>query len=350
MPDQLSHFGWDRRVDSQIIDLVENDGVMATTPDHVGVPLTGGPGGRGLDFNTDADFTATGAVAVADDYMNLLIGNLIVTQDDVDADPADNGAAMTFKMNSHDDLGGYWLDLDGDGLLQLTNSRGDSERLAWEDTGTKTVGGLVPGKYLFAVTHAEATGSSSIDVQFQAPGMAALAAIKPADQPGRWESWALAGPYVQNDLEISGDSAIEVAAHSEARFDWMALADGARLTTRGAAMSIETFAIPDQGSATVVTENQVRLRGWTTADAVTLNKQGDGVLILAMPPKRAWTTSRRRRRSSSSRGRFAPTAKLRWESFPTRPIRGRTRAWPRSSWPAARWKSPVRRRRPSCPG
>ena len=64
--------------------------------------LTDGPGGRGLDFNNDGDFTGTGAIGQNNNYANLFIGYFT---------PQETGV-HGFRRNQDDDRCGIWLDLE----------------------------------------------------------------------------------------------------------------------------------------------------------------------------------------------------------------------------------------------
>ncbi|MDP6527147.1 MAG: hypothetical protein QGH15_23515, partial [Kiritimatiellia bacterium] len=118
--------------------------------------LTSGPGNRGLDFNVDADFTATGAVGQNDNYSTLFLGYFA---------PAETGT-FGFRNAGDDDRAGIWFDKDQDGVFESTTpglSDKNGEQLSWENTGNKQVtltSGLL---YRVAFTHSEGTGGSRCD-------------------------------------------------------------------------------------------------------------------------------------------------------------------------------------------
>ena len=132
IPDMLAHYGWNHITENEMhfLDGSVGQNLMTMTPDGMGTPLTSGPGNRGLDFNNDADFQATGAITNADNYMNLFLGKIVVTQADIDA-----GGAFNFQVAGDDDRSGMWLDTNNNGVFDA------AEQLAWEDTARE-------GRYL----------------------------------------------------------------------------------------------------------------------------------------------------------------------------------------------------------
>jgi len=224
---QLNHYGYHIQPDA-LMDLNNNGGIMAIKPYGAAI-LTDGPGGRGLNFDNDADFTATGAIGQNDNYMNLFTGYLNVT----------TAGMYTFRNAGDDDRGGIWLDLDRNGNFEsstagLGSNRG--EQLSWEDGGTKSVF-LQPGRYLFAATHGEYGGGSAIDIRFQGPGMASEEAIQPTsvNQAGLWSSRSLGGiDMTGKSLLVTANSALEAYSNtSPAAFGALTLNNGTTLTTRG---------------------------------------------------------------------------------------------------------------------
>lgn len=155
----LRHTGYHKMLVGDL-NLHNNGGLMAMTP-YGTTFLTNGPGSRGLDFNSDADFINSGAVGRADNYMNLFFGcfNAPVT------------GTYTFRNAGDDDRCGIWIDLDQDGIFEsstpgLGTNRG--EQLSWDEGSLHTVS-LNAGAYMFAVTHGETTGNSRVDVRFKIP-------------------------------------------------------------------------------------------------------------------------------------------------------------------------------------
>ncbi|HUU92935.1 MAG TPA: PA14 domain-containing protein, partial [Phycisphaerae bacterium] len=169
----LAHLGFHANNDNLYLDLNNNGGMMTLPPDGTAV-LTDGPGNRGLDFNNDGDFTATGAISVTDNYSNLFFGILRITE----------AGDYTLRVNQDDDRCGMWLDLDQDGVFESTtaglgSNRG--EQLQWDSDHAAKVLTLAVGDYLFATTHREGTSGSGVHVMFKTPGMAAEETLKPTD-------------------------------------------------------------------------------------------------------------------------------------------------------------------------
>jgi len=176
----LRHTGYHKAPDANMY-LHNNGGLLAMTPYGMTL-LIDGPGGRGLDFDNDADFISTGAINRADNYMNLFFGWFTATMT----------GNYGFRNAGDDDRCGIWLDLNQNGVFEssidgLGSDRG--EQLSWEDIGMKTVTLVAGQSYMFAVTHGEFGGGSRVDVRFTAPGGAEVT-IKPSDpaQAGMWST------------------------------------------------------------------------------------------------------------------------------------------------------------------
>ena len=216
----LRHFGYQINNDALALDLHNNGGLMGGGDPTLGpnffdkTILTDGPGGRGLDFDNDADFrngggTGVDVVGQNDNYSNLFVGILNVS-------PA-NAGDWEFRRVTDDDNMGIWLDLDQDGVFEssvagLGSDRG--EQLQYNnDAGVKTVN-LAAGEYLFAVTHREGGGGSQVDVEFKHPNMASRATIKPSDaaQAGIWSFTTTGAITLANDVEVISDSTIDLFA------------------------------------------------------------------------------------------------------------------------------------------
>ncbi len=167
--------------------------------------LTVGPGERGLNFDSDGDFLATGAIDQNDNYKNLFVGRLHV-------DAAEAGP-WEFRNSDRDDWATMWIDLDRDGVFESTTDGLGSDRgeqLAWNDGGTKRVN-LGEGDYLVAFTHLEGGGGSRIEYSFKSPSMASQAVISPADpsQAGLWS--ALEAVIPDNHVIKEGDGVVTLA-------------------------------------------------------------------------------------------------------------------------------------------
>ena len=195
-PGALSHFGFHLKNNNLLMNLHDNEGMVNGVPPNPGAAtnldfyaetlLVNGPGGRGLDFNGDADWQNAGAIATnrSDNYSNLIIGYLNVS--------AHNAGDWQFLCKDDDQIG-IWLDLDKDGVFEsdpvgFGSNRG--EQIQWDGDGGVKTHTLTAGRYLFAVTHGEGTGNSRAWVQFKSPLMGLLQNIKPGDpkQAGLWES------------------------------------------------------------------------------------------------------------------------------------------------------------------
>ncbi len=204
-PSGLLHKGFNDQNNDNYLDLNDNGGLMALSPYGTAV-LTDGPGGRGLDFDSDADFTDAGVIGQNDYYANLFIGYF---------HPPVDGAYL-FRNAGDDDRGGIWLDLDQDGVFEsstpgLGSNRG--EQLSWEDGGAKEVELTGGERYMVAFTHREGTGGSRCDFRFRilyGPEMI----IKPSDpaQAGLWSYVEAPGTY-GSDYSASALS-IEIPAGS----------------------------------------------------------------------------------------------------------------------------------------
>ena len=205
----LRHTGYHKTPDADMY-LHNNGGLLAMTPYGTAL-LTDGPGGRGLDFNNDADFMNTGAINQADNYMNLFFGWF----------NAPLSGSYGFRNDGDDDRCGIWLDLNQNGVFESSTDGLGSDRfeqLSWEDGGMKTVTLTDGQSYMFAVTHGEITGGSFVDVRFTAPGGPEVI-IKPSDpaQAGMWttilEEPAPLVAHWKLD-ESSGDTAYDSSGYS----------------------------------------------------------------------------------------------------------------------------------------
>jgi autotransporter-associated beta strand protein len=203
----IAHYGYHINNDNLALNLHNNAGMVnggdptSFTSFFGESVVTDGPGNRGLDFNNDGDFNATGAIGQNDQFSNLFLTTLVVP----------NGMAGTwnFRINMHDDPSGIWLDLDQDGVFESGNGGlGDAngELIAWNggccaQRDLKSVT-LAEGEYQMAFTHREGGGGSQIDITFAAPGISERT-IKPTDpaQAGLWN--VLSGANAADDLFFS---------------------------------------------------------------------------------------------------------------------------------------------------
>jgi fibronectin-binding autotransporter adhesin len=223
--------------------------------------LTSGPGGRGLDFNNDGDFRATGAVGQDNNYSNMWLGVLI----------PDESGNWSFRRNADDDRVGIWLDIDQDGVFESTAaglSTNNGEQLMWEDTGTKTVVLTAGQEYMIAFTHSEGSGGSQAEFQFQSPSLS-MRTIKPLDA-AQAELWRYKAPgldafsMLNTDIIVTADSNLIANSNTTAAFGDLTLTSGI-LNVSGAAGGV-TFnsigaPIASDAVAGVVSDAPVTLNG-----------------------------------------------------------------------------------------
>jgi len=275
----LGHFGYHINNDGLALDLHNNGGMMGggvptAGPNFYGQALlTDGPGGRGLDFNDDNDFIATGAIGQTDNYSNLWLATLHV-------DPA-NAGDWGFRNRGDDDRAGIWLDLDQDGIFEsstpgLGSNRG--EQLSWEDGGWKTHN-LAAGDYLIAFTHREGGGGSRADFAFRNDAVTGGAewVIKPGDaaQAGLWSTMPT--------------STLELITDVGANLRELILKSGDLVITGGPGLTIEQASIHSDTSGKVglITETPTILTDVLPFDGngqtVEISKAGSADLILNKP-------------------------------------------------------------------
>ena len=86
-----------------------------------------------------------------------------------------------------DDIAGIWVDIDGDGVLELSGAFGDTgggnnqkgELISYEDDNDWKTVALAAGDHLIAFTHREGTGGSTAEFQIKSPTMTAGQIVKP---------------------------------------------------------------------------------------------------------------------------------------------------------------------------
>ncbi|MFT7513465.1 MAG: autotransporter-associated beta strand protein, partial [Candidatus Omnitrophota bacterium] len=223
VPGALSIFGFDIDNNNLALNLDQNGGMVnGVPPDPAAATnlnflaealLTDGPGGRGLDFDSDEDFQNAGVIPTNqfDRYSTLFIGYLNVH--------AAQAGDWQFQRLADDDQIGIWLDVNTNGIFESTpvgfGSNRD-EQLQWDGDGGIKTRTLAEGRYLFAATHHEGTGGSQAHVVFKSPLMGSLANIKPGDanQAGMWEPLGAAAPGIQaaNALNKSGAGVLRLFA------------------------------------------------------------------------------------------------------------------------------------------
>ncbi|MDP7286632.1 MAG: hypothetical protein QGH94_01430, partial [Phycisphaerae bacterium] len=265
---QLIHYGYHINNDALALDLNNNGGLMGggdptNGPNYFGqAVLTAGPGGRGLDFDIDADFTATGAIGQNDDYSNMWLGYL----------EADETGNWGLRNGGDDDVGAIWIDLDRDGVFEssipgLGTNRG--EQISYEDGGNKLVALTAGERYMVAFLHREGGGGSRADFRFTAPSVGERI-IKPSDpaQAGLWwdDAKSLAAIDMSTtNVEVNDDSNLIASTGATATFGELKLASGI-LDVSGADggvifNSINPAMVPDGAVTGIVSNDPLTLTG-----------------------------------------------------------------------------------------
>ena len=160
-PGQLNTFGF--KVPMSEAYFSSTDVLFSLTPSGSSL-LTGGPSGTGLAFDNDEHFANAGiGINQNDNYMSLFTG----------AFRAKEPGTYTFETRGNDNRGVLWIDLDQDGIFEVTGDLGSEKILdaAYPAIDSKGVQ-LVSGYYSMALAHAEATGGSSIQLYFSTPSSA----------------------------------------------------------------------------------------------------------------------------------------------------------------------------------
>ena len=276
----LQHRGYHAGPDANLFNISGNTNLWLVKP--YGTPLfTSGPGNRGLDFGSDADWGYNNAVSYGDNYSNLITGYLNVT----------TPGNYTFRVSRDDDWSAIWFDLNQDGVFTSytgTLATNNAELIAWEDGGTKTLN-LQPGKYRVAFGHAEGGGGSSLTVQFRSPTMGAEAPVKPADaaQAGLWSVEDVAAINAPTtNLSVIADSGLRIVTDYSATLGSLTMNAGTTLTSSG---GVATFtgglAVngggPGRNITLAVDNTNLTMESYTDgATATNLIKNGLGTLTL----------------------------------------------------------------------
>ena len=229
----LGHYGYHgyaiNTKDTEYLYLHDNQGMMgggdpSSFHDFEGLgTLTVGPvANRGLYFTQDSHFRGV-AASIRDDASG---DGFVIDQNDYYANlffgtfTPDVTGTWRFRIQTDDDRGGIWLDLDRDGVFESnpTGLGGGSgtrgEQLTWENTAWKSVTLTNGLPYLFAVTHAEHGGGSRIIAWFDGPAGAAVSAdswINPGNATqaaaGYWNFTDPRGGELENTLIVSATDA-----------------------------------------------------------------------------------------------------------------------------------------------
>jgi autotransporter-associated beta strand protein len=177
----LMRTGYNGEGDDNEMDVDGNGGLMTLTP-YGSAEFTSGPGDRGFDFNTDAEFRDDDVVSASDNYANLFLGYFT----------AQETGEFRFKAADRRNRLGLWLDLDRDGVFESSASGLGSdagEQLAWEDSGEKLVDLEAGRVYRFAATTRNYEGDGRAQVQVRIPSVGYYYTVKPGDaaQAGLWK-------------------------------------------------------------------------------------------------------------------------------------------------------------------
>ncbi|ADB16950.1 autotransporter-associated beta strand repeat protein [Pirellula staleyi DSM 6068] len=276
--DALGHFGYHINNDGLALDLTNNLGVLngndpSSFSNFEGLGLlTNGPGNRGLDFDSDADFTSVVAsirddatpegfvISQPDNYTNLWFGTFT---------PNVTGT-WGFRNNGDDDIGAIWLDVDQDGLFESNPpGRADNrgEQISYENTTLRTRNLVAGQKYLIAVLHREGTGGSGIDIRIDPPPAGSEIKLKPTDlaQLGLFSFTDQSNITLGNNVTVSANSSI--SASSAITFGSLTMASTAT----------ELDIISDHAAGTL--PGKVNFSGVTTLDGVkTFDQQNSASL------------------------------------------------------------------------
>jgi hypothetical protein len=266
--DALVHYGYHINNDALALDLHNNGGLMGGGDPTLGpnfhgqALLTDGPGGRGLDFDNDGDFTATGAIGQNDNYSNMWWGYLA----------PDETGTWGLRNAGDDDVGAIWIDLDQDGVFESTiPGRGSNrgEQVSYEDGGNKTFLLTAGEQYMVAFLHREGGGGSRADFRFTTPSVAERI-IKPADagQAGLWrdDDLSVAAISMPNtDVIVTADSDFIATTDATATFGELQLTSGI-LNVSGATggvtfNSINPAMVPNGVTTGIVSDDPLTLTG-----------------------------------------------------------------------------------------
>ncbi len=213
-----------------LMDIHDNGGLMTAQP-HGTALLLNGPGGRGLDFNNDADFVNTGVINVGDNYMNLFLGYFHVPET----------GDYQFRRAADDDRCGIWLDMDRNGVFEAPLGYRTGENISWEDGGAKSRYLQAGQTHLFAVTHGEYGSGSQVDIRFKMPSMATEVVIKPGDldQLGLW-TYTQSVPAYGNDYTSTPVSVVIPAGDLSAEVVLTAIDDAEQEEDEGITAAIDS--------------------------------------------------------------------------------------------------------------
>jgi len=270
------------------LNLNANKGLMAVTPSGRAL-FTNGPNGVGLRFNNDADFAADGAITQADNFMNLFIGKF----------NAPATGAYEFRYGGGDDRGGFWIDLNQDGIFQAPSGANSGEWIRYQNGNTAFVNLTAGQSYTYALEHLEWGGGSNIEGWFRTPAMGAQVAIQPGDpaQAGMWDTVAtnMTGPgnidRTATNILVDGGGGINAITYGQAAFGHLTMRSGILTTATSRAASsgisfLDTTVDPSASGIGFETNCLTRL-GPLNANglALTIVEKGspNGALVLDQP-------------------------------------------------------------------
>jgi fibronectin-binding autotransporter adhesin len=285
-PNALGHYGYHINSDFLTLNLDQNGGMVglgdpSTYSNFEGLGLlTNGPAlDRGLDFNNDAEFQSVPAsimddssgdgfvINQVDNYSNLWIGTFT----------PDMTGTWGFRNTGDDDVGGFWIDLDRDGVFEssppgLGDNRG--ELLSWENTGNKTRSLTAGLSYAVAFIHREGGGGSAIDYRFTRPAGTEVV-IRP-DNPTQNGLWSFTNPTtvsLGNSVTVGASSTLDVSGNVS--FSNLAF------SSTGAALAIASSQPAGQLRPKVTFSGTTSLNGSNTLDT-DANLQLTGVVSEAV--------------------------------------------------------------------
>jgi len=223
-----------------------------------------------LEYNGDAVFRALiPEITRNDDYQSLFRAKL--NAEGTLGDPAQN---YELRFDWSDDRGFMWVDLDRDGIFELSGAAGN-ERISWEDHGTKTIS-LEPGKnYDVAFGHAEHSGGSNFRVWVKAPSMGAQELVDPsaASQDGLWTI------LPASTLDLLADTTTSNLRDLVLKTGNLRITGGTQLTVEQASVSTGT-----SGEVGLITETETILTNVSglngNGQTVTIAKSGAADLIM----------------------------------------------------------------------
>ena len=243
----MTHYGYHIRNDALVMDLTNNGGMMGggdptTGPSfNASAQFTVGPDNRGLDFDNDGHWAQDGAISITDNYSDLILGTVHV--------PIGKGGTWGFRIDQRDDVGGWWLDLNQNGIFESNGqlNSNQNEQMSWQDDGWKEFQLQEGEDYMIAFTHAEGGGGSQLRGWMRAPGISDRI-IRPqgdAAQSGIWVDPQQFNGVVDmstTNITVEADSTIVANSNVGVTFGELTLEDGILTIENGGGSAGVTFA------------------------------------------------------------------------------------------------------------